>query len=701
MRFGLPEDAGGWLALGLGLGALALGPWLAKRTLPKAWFVAIGAAAAAALSAAYVVVYLRGGPRIIDATTYVLEARALSRGLLSFPVDEPVASTLGRFLVSHDEAGVTRAAGIFPPGYPALLALGFLLRVPLAVGPALAAALAIATFSLATRVAALLARRGEQAASSAIPRLALALSVVCAALRYHTADTMSHGLAALCVCVALTAALDATDAASSRRRARIAAVTTGLAGGWLAATRPASALALGAALLVVAARADGRALGPRARLGALAALGALPGLALLLAHQTAATGALFGSSQLAYYAQSDGPPGCFRYGFGEGIGCLGEHSDLVRKHLEDGYGLAAATMTTLRRLKAHLVDVANLEPLALLVPIGAAMVARAGPARALAVAVLAQILAYAPFYFDGNYPGGGARLFADVLPIEHVLVAVAAVGLAKRWALPGDTTEGARGALAGSIVGLALVGFGVRASFDHALLRDRDGGRPMFEPALVAAAGAVRGLLYIDTDHGHALGFDPGAGPDALRVVRLRGDALDRMVWEARGRPPSYRYDFRIPPDGGRAEASVTPFDPGASVADRIEGESLWPAAEQVGAWAFPELVGGRDASGGRRLVARAAPGGQSANARVVLRLPAPFLRGRALYPRLVGGGEARLVADGKVLAAWPPTMGPARVPETTVRLTLELRPRPGEPLALDRIDLTAADEPPSLGETH
>jgi len=35
--------------------------------------------------------------------------------------------------------------------------------------------------------------------------------------------------------------------------------------------------------------------------------------------------------------------------------------------------------------------------------------------------VLGVMLAYVPFYFDGSYPGGGARLFADVLPLEHVL----------------------------------------------------------------------------------------------------------------------------------------------------------------------------------------------------------------------------------------------------------------------------------------
>ncbi len=698
MRFGLPDDAGGWIALGLGIAALVAAPRIARAARSRG-LVPAGAATAAALSAAYVLYYLHGGPRIVDATTYLLEARAISHGLLSFPVAEPAASTIGRFLVQHDDGGATRAAGIFPPGWPALLAIGVRLGAPLAVGPAIAAAIAAATFALGQRVAARLALGSEAAPWSAVPAIAIALSVVCGALRYHTADTMSHGLAALCVTLALVGAIDAFDPASSPRRARLAAVGAGLAGGWLAATRPVSAIALCAAVASIASVAGAPPVAARLRLGALAALGALPGLALLLAHQTAATGSLLGSSQLAYYAQSDGPPGCFRYGFGEGIGCLGEHGEFVRKHLPDGFGVGAAVMTTLRRLKAHLVDATNAEPLALLVPIGAAIVLRAGAARSLAIAVGAQILAYAPFYFDGNYPGGGARMFADVLPVEHVIVAVAAAELARRVALRRGAGDDARRAIAWVVVGLALVGFGVRAGFDHAQLRDRDGGRPMLEPAVLAAAGATRGLLYVDTDHGHAIGFDPGAPEGALQVVRLRGDALDRMAWEARGRPPAFRYAFRVPPGGGRAEATVAPFDPGAIGVDLIEGESLWPAASQRGAYAVPE-EGGPGASGGRRLVARTA-GPARDDARVVLRLPAPFLRGLAVVPRMEGAGQAVLVVDGREVASFPGDAGAATVPADATRLELELRPADAAGLALDRIDFGAAAGRARPGETH
>jgi hypothetical protein len=693
MKLGLPEDAAGWIAIGLGVAAIAAAPRLARAARSRG-LVALAAALAGALSATYVALYLRGGPRIVDATTYLLEARTIAHGRLAFPVAEPVASTLGRFLVHHDAPGGVVASGLFPPGWPAVLAIGVALGAPLAVGPVIAVALVLATHALATRAVRRLAP--DPGPFAAAPAIAALLSAVCAALRYHTADTMSHGLAALCATVGLAASLDATDPAASPRRARAAALLVGLAGGWLAATRPVSAIALGAAVLAAASWGDRRAIGPRLGLGAIAALGALPGLALLVAHQAAATGALFGSSQLAYYAQADGPPGCFRFGFGAGIGCLGEHGDFVRKHLPDGYGLGAAVMTTLRRLKAHLVDVGNVEPLALLVPVGGAVALRAGAARALPALVIAQIALYSPFYFDGNYPGGGARMFADALPVEHVLVALGAVALAERLGARRSAGPAWRERAAFAVVGAALVGFGVRAGFDHASLRDRDGGRPMFQPALLEAAGATRGLVYVDTDHGHAIGLDPFS--EAPAIVRLRGDALDRMAWEARGRPPAFRYTFRVEGEGTVAEASVTPFDPRSAPTDRIEGESLWPAASQHGAFAAPELAG-PGASNGRRLVVRRA-GPPEPDPRVVLRLPAPFLRARGIAPRLDGPGRAVLRADGATIATFP---GPssALVPADATRLELELHPEEGPPLTLDRVDLLAPDGRAAGGESR
>ena len=96
-------------------------------------------------------------------------------------------------------------------------------------------------------------------------------------------------------------------------------------------------------------------------------LGALPPMALFVIEQRAVTGAFFTSSQAAYYALADGPPGCFRYGFGAGIGCLHEHGEYVAAVLPAGFTWKAVAVTTLRRLHLHFMDVANADPLMLLV----------------------------------------------------------------------------------------------------------------------------------------------------------------------------------------------------------------------------------------------------------------------------------------------------------------------------------------------
>jgi hypothetical protein len=680
---GLPRDPAQWLALVLALAVLlAARPLLRASARPRI-FAALAALTAAALSTAYVAVYLRGGPRIIDATSYWLEARALAHGLFSFPLHDPETSVLGRFLVRSEHADGPHAAVIFPPGYPAVLALGFLARAPLAVGPVLAAGLAIVTYDLAGHVAKSL---GLPAGAPSLPKLAALFSVACAALRYHTADTMSHGLAALCFASALSFAFHASDALADgrARRAVALAAAAGLAAGWLFATRPTSTLALAVALAL--------ALLPRRRLAPWIALGALPGVILFLAHQHAATGAWGASSQRLYYAVSDGPPGCFRYGFGAGVGCLGEHGDFVRARLADGFGFLAAAGTTLRRLKMHLVDPANAEPLALLVPLGAWIARKSPRARVLAVAVAAQIAVYVPFYFDGNYPGGGGRFYADVLPLEHVLAAAAVVVLAARRPSP---ERWASLALA-----LSLAGFAFRAGFDHAALRDRDGGRPMFEPAELARAGVTRGLVLLDTDHGFDLAFDPGSRGEGVDAVRFHGDALDRMAWEARGRPPAFRYRFVVPPGGGPAAVSVEPFSfPPLAGPRVVEGESLWPPLAQEGGFALPEWAVGACASGARRLVIHPASG--AAPATVTLALPAAELAGRSVAPRVVGGpGEIELSADGALLRRWAVSaepgacrdLEPATVPPSARRVTLTLRrpsaPAAAAPLALDALNV-------------
>lgn len=625
--FGLPPDGPAWAALAVAAGAVlvALLPQATRERVLRPLLahprraVLLLALTAALLSWGYVLHYLRGGPRIIDATSYFLEARAMAEGKLVFSTPLPSGSFRGRFLVTPP--GSTALGVLFPPGYPAVLALGFLFGAPLAIGPVLAAALVVVTYALTLR----LFQRPKLAL------LAAALSVSCAALRYHTADTMAHGLSALLLAAALLFALQ------GNRWLLLA----GLSAGWLCATRPVTG---GVALVLV----TGIVLRDRQlRRLPWVLLGSSVGLLLLLAHQHATTGQLLGSSQLRYYSLSDGPPGCFRYGFGAGVGCLFEHGDFVRARLPQGFDLLAALGTTGRRLLHHGLDVANAEPLALMVPFAVARALRDARLRIPVAGVVLVLLAYVPFYFDATYPGGGARLYADALPLEHALVAWGVYELSlARFALP-----------------LALAGFALRGSYAHVALAEREGGRPMFEPEVLARAGVDQGLVFVHTDHGFNLGFDPDAR--RLQVARRRDDAHDWVLWESLGRPPVYRYDFD--PFTPSSNPRIEPLTLRPPATPRFEAEAEWPPLAVSKGWAMPVFAG--CASGGRALSLRSSGEGSA------ITVELPLLRAEQF--RLRAGWAAESDTEGRTIVLGTETRAPHKKGEcwSTEGPTLALGP--------------------------
>jgi hypothetical protein len=579
---GWPPDGVAWAALAAAAVLVPLLQARSRRALGSVLGPALRlefvlpalAVGAAILSAGYVAYYLRGGPRIIDATSYYLQARGIAHGYFAFPEPSPLGSFGGRFLLPSPAHSLSV---IFPPGYATVLAAGFLLRAPMLVGPVLAALIVLVTYALAR----------ELSGRTDVARVAAGLSVLCAALRYHTADTMSHGLCALLLCVGTLTAL---------RARRWDALSSGLALGWLIATRPVS----GAVGVVLALCLLERS----ARRWAWFGAGLVPGVALLLCYQRAATGSFFASTQLAYYALADGPPGCFGYGFGREIGCLHEHGEYVRARLADGYGVREALGVSLRRLAVHSIDIANGTPLALLCPVGAWLARSDRRVRVLFYACLGFMLAYAPFYFDGSYPGGGTRLFADLLPLEHVLLAIALVRL--EWvavALP-----------------LSCVSFALHASFAHRALAEREGGRPMFEAEVLRTAGVDHGLVFVDTDHGFNLGHDPGQLDAQTRVVvaRYEHDAHDWWLWNRLGRPPSYRYSYSAGATASHGE--LTPYLP-SPAALRFEAEAEWPPLAVDHGWVQPDFV--PCASGGRGL--RLHPSAPSASTALEFELPLPL----------------------------------------------------------------------------
>ncbi|AKU99923.1 hypothetical protein AKJ09_06587 [Labilithrix luteola] len=632
--WGKPPDVPAKVALGMaavlalaalfGRGRSILG--IGEHVLPRRLFLALTAFVTALLSLFWIAFYLRGGPRIVDATTYFLQGRALSHGDFAWPVLEPSASFRGRFLIYRD--GVM--GGIFPPGFPLLLAAGFTIGAPMIVGPLLAAGIVLATYRLARRFA---EQSGATELAEPIARTAALFSMVSATLRYHTADTMSHGATALGIALALSFALE--------RRPGLA----GLAVGAVLATRPVSALPIGIVCTVILLTSAA----PRRDVGVRALLGLLPGVVLLLASQKAVTGHWLESSQRLYYTLSDGPPGCFRFGFGVGTGCVNEHGEFVEARLPHGYGVLAAAGTTLRRLRMHLTDIANFEPLALLVFVpllrpwraeGSAGKPRRSKAVVMALVLVGlQVLAYAPFYFDGNYPGGGARFFADVLPVEHALLALAIATLASRRFQHA----------AFATLGVALAGFAIHLSFDHEQLADRDGGRPMFEPDVLTRANVAAGLVFVDTDHGFSLAHDPEANVKKnVLVARLRNDDRDRLLFDKLDHPPTYLYKFETPKPAAPADAppsppsettaSVAPWAPPAFTDSmRFETEAEWPPLAQSGGFAAPAFTEGC-ASQTRALVVT--PSTADGTASATVSVPVPEAGRYSVVPRIVHGAH-------------------------------------------------------------
>jgi hypothetical protein len=702
---GAPPDAPSAVAFAAALLLL----WQGRRAFTalfrarKSVTLALLAAIALALSAGYVHHYLRGGPRIIDATSYWLEARALAEGHASWPIEEPTASVRGRFLLLSGSAEAPRLGVIFPPGYPIVLALGFLLGAPLWVGPFIAALLVGATYALAKAVTA----REELA------RLAAVLSMVCATLRYHTADTMSHGWAAFLFAASLALAFGAADDAPGAKR-RGKAVLAGVFFGWLLATRPISSLVLVPLLIFATRKARGM---DRIAL----ALSALIPVGLFLLQQRAVTGSHFVSSQAAYYAVADGPPACFRYGFGAGIGCLHEHGSYVAAVLPNGLDWKAAAIILLRRLRLHVIDVGNVEPIALLAaaaPVLALFARRPTPfpgsadgekrsamtrvaaQRTLAVAagVLGVFVVYLPFYFDGSYAGGGARLFADVLPLEHVLIATSA-GLLVERARDRWTSIDLPLASA-AVVALSVGGFGVHAVFEHLMLRDREGGRPFFEPSVLAEAKIDHGLLFVGTDHAFNLAYDPAArdAHRALVVAREFGDERDRLLWERLGRPEAHRYVFE-----GRDQSKpvVVPWSPGPPPQPyRFEAEAEWPPIRQQGGSFEPVFAHGTCAWGGRLLAVNSEPDLPFDGA-ISFPVPASGTFRVAIHVASIGDVKARFVlrADPEMppLATWSfassrRDLNCATLTEKLVKLTrsglLEVTAGGGSKLFVDAVAL-------------
>lgn len=593
--FGAPPDAVAWAALIVGLSLLVL-PFRRISSLPPRFAVPALALLAGALSCGYFRYYLGGEPRVIDATAYLLEARSFAAGGFSFLVPSPTASFRGRFLISTAENDHALAV-IFPPGYPALLALGVLVGKVEWMGPLLGGALVAATHGLTKS----LTNNDRTALYAAL------LSALNACLRYHTAETMSHGWSALLATSALWATVQLLR---DGVRWRWVAFLGGSLG-FLVATRQLTGVLIALCCFVPLAvhlwaqkpRTSFRISQPTASasssvpassskndgwlLMATFLLSALPGVSLLLSHHLAITGSFFESPQTRYYDLADGPGSCFGWGLGHGCGY--EHADVVQEQGGSGLTWKWALLNTLHRVHWHALDVANFEPLLLIGLLAAWKVRRHLVWWPLLSAIPVVVIGYAFFYFNGSYPGGGARFFSELIPSWHALIACGIAAL--RAPRPAFFS--------------CLLGFALHGVYSHRLLESEhfgpsssslstflsEGPRPAAHDAPIPLA--ADSVVFVSSAHAFNLG--------ALRtpLVRVARNTQDSRVWFLTREAQGASFVFEPEAPAASFEPLLKAPPPRRFV---LESEVDYPPLFARHVWVHPSALALSCVSGGRAL---------------------------------------------------------------------------------------------------
>jgi len=407
---------------------------------------------------------LEGVAHVSDEVAYTLQAKLFAAGMRTGPPADQPSMLLYPFWQT-----TPRSSAVFPPGWPALLAVGVRLGAPWLVNAALAGTLPTLSW--------LLARAWER------PLVEARTAALVAALSPGVVLLAGSRMAHTSVLVALATAL---VVAERRRDGPLPWLLGGVGLATVVLARPFDAALLGGPLIALGL-VRGR---QRAWSWVL-----LPGVAatLVLLDNHALTGSAttfpVGPWYDAWVADTGHPPGCNRLGFGADIGChltLGSWGHTPAK-------AAAIAADTLTQLDRHLL---GLPGGLVLAAIGAARSRRLWvPAAALVLVVGGYALYWSPGQVFG------ARFYHPLYAVLPVLVAAAAGALPTRlraW-LPG-------------LVLVVTAGIGLRRiSVD-------------LQTPYWCGDGAASALLD------DALGA-AGGGPEGVVLVRSRGERDVSWPW--------------------------------------------------------------------------------------------------------------------------------------------------------------------------
>ena len=360
-----------------------------NRPLPA---TVVGASLAACALAMWVALGPLGGvPHLSDEVVYTLQAKLFAAGQRTGPPGDNPSMLLYPFWVTRPVS-----YGVFPPGWPGLLALGERVGLAWAVNPVLALAWPLVAWGVA-----------RELVSEPTARLAAWVAALSPGIGIMAGSRMSHTSVALALGAALIVVLRRRDGTRTWLLAAAAVAYTILA-------RPFDGLVLGGPLLLAGLW---RAPGQVARAG----LVVLPGLAALLL--AADNQALTGSWSTfpvnlwfdAWQPDPGRPPGCNALGFGSDIGChatLGSFGHSPYKAL----ALAGEALLRLDRL------LFGLHGGLVLVAIGCWRLGRRGWPLWLAAALV--VLGYSLYWSPGR--AYGARFWH---PLQVALPLWVALGL--------------------------------------------------------------------------------------------------------------------------------------------------------------------------------------------------------------------------------------------------------------------------------
>lgn len=493
----------------------------ARAALPWA-AVAVGLALVVALGP------LQGMAHVSDEVAYTLQSRLFAAGMRTGPATDVPSMLDYPFWIS-----APAAHSPFPPGWPALLALGEAIGLPWLVNALLAGAVPLLVWGIAREWMGTRAAEIAAVAAALSPQLALLAG-----------SRMAH--------VSVVVALGAAGLVVLRRRDPVWAwLGAGVAVAYVVTARPFDAALLGGPLLLVGLLA---APGHAAR--ALLLLPPALGAAAVLADNAALTGdaLVFPMSAWLEAWVPGGPrPGCNGLGFGVDIGCFDTFGD--RGH------------TPAKALRIGVASLARLDKLLLGIPGGLvlALIGWFKLKRGTPFVVMALVVGgYALYWSPGL--AYGARFYAPLLLLLPIGVAVV-LGVLPRWfphaALVTVAVAGGSRLLPTLADDYWCVGPGAARALEDAgvvdglVLLDAQGTRDAAWPAVgvpefTCDAMMTAGSLFQELDPVHPTGglqpryllSDPGQVPEYrarfhpdVPAVVLRHDVAAR-TWTVHPLPP-------------------------------------------------------------------------------------------------------------------------------------------------------------------